>query len=462
MKIKIKLKDLSKLIENEIECKIDTPTGYKQITDVYEKYGEGKEIFFDDDTSLKAANQHKVLVNDIWKNVEEFKPEDIISNKRIKNITNVSYQKWIDFSVDVEHESYYHQGIIHHNSGKSLILFTILKFLRELERKILLIVPTVNLVEQMNQDFIEYAVNTDPLDVQMVYSGKTTDVSSPIMISTWQSLQRLDKEWFAQFDGVIVDETHLATGNTLQKILDYCVNADFRLGMTGTLSGEKIDEMLLVSAIGETKKIISTSELIEQNFLSNLKIKCLIFDHNLQYKKMTYQEEIDYLISNEYRNMSIVRLTTSLKGNTLILFNYVEKHGAVLYDMFLEKNLDKNIFFISGETKAEIRENIRQQVKSEDSDNIIVASSGVFSTGINIPSLHNVIFASPTKSRIKVLQSVGRILRQHQSKDVATVYDLSDKLFPKRFNYTYSHFEQRYQYYLEENFDLSYYELKLK
>ena len=347
-------------------------------------------------------------------------------------------------------------------SGKSAIIYLLMRLFYELDRRVLMIVPTVNLVTQMKSDFEEYAINIDNLPVQEVYAGRTKEVSSPIMISTWQSLQNLERDWFDQFDTVVVDETHLATGNTLQKILNYCNHADFRVGLTGTLTGEKIHEMLLIGAIGEPKKIITTSELIDNEMLSDLKIKCLILNHKDSPPKMNYQEEIAYLISHQKRNDFIINLAKSLKGNTLILFNYVENHVVVLYEQITEEIEDKNIFFMSGETKAELRENIRQHVRNNHSDNIILASSGVFSTGVNIPALHNVIFSSPTKSKIRVLQSVGRILRKHDSKNVATVYDIADKLYTTKKNYVFTHFEERYKYYIEEDFNVKYYDYYLK
>jgi len=347
-------------------------------------------------------------------------------------------------------------------SGKSAIIYLLMRLFYQLDRRVLMIVPTVNLVTQMKSDFEDYSQDIDHLPVQEVYAGKSKEVSSPIMISTWQSLQNLERDWFDQFDTVVVDETHLATGNTLQKILNYCNHADFRVGLTGTLTGEKIHEMLLIGAIGEPKKIITTSELIDNEMLSDLKIKCLILNHKDSPPKMNYQEEIAYLISHQKRNDFIINLAKSLKGNTLILFNYVENHGVVLYEQITEEIEDKNIFFMSGETKAELRENIRQHVRNNHSDNIILASSGVFSTGVNIPALHNVIFSSPTKSKIRVLQSVGRILRKHDSKNVATVYDIADKLYTTKKNYVFTHFEERYKYYIEEDFDVKYYDYYLK
>jgi len=346
-------------------------------------------------------------------------------------------------------------------SGKSAIIYLMMRLFYEMDRKVLMIVPTVNLVTQMKQDFEDYAVNLEPLPVQEVYAGKSKEVQAPIMISTWQSLQNLDRNFFYNFDTVVVDETHLATGNTLQKILNSCIHADFRVGLTGTLTGEKVHEMLLIGSIGEPKKIISTSELIENQMLSDLKIKCLILNHKLSSLKMDYQEEIQYLISHEKRNNYIINLAKKLQGNTLILFNYVENHGLVLFNQIEKEVSDKNIFFMSGDTKAELRENIRQHVRNHHSDNIILASSGVFSTGVNIPALHNVIFASPTKSKVRVLQSIGRVLRRHDTKETATVYDIADQIYRKKNCYVYSHFQERYKYYIEEDFDVKYFEVDL-
>ena len=346
-------------------------------------------------------------------------------------------------------------------SGKSAIIYLMMRLFYEMDRKVLMIVPTVNLVTQMKQDFEDYAVNLEPLPVQEVYAGKSKEVQAPIMISTWQSLQNLDRNFFYNFDTVVVDETHLATGNTLQKILNSCIHADFRVGLTGTLTGEKVHEMLLIGSIGEPKKIISTSELIENQMLSDLKIKCLILNHKLSSLKMDYQEEIQYLISHEKRNSYIINLAKKLQGNTLILFNYVENHGLVLFNQIEKEVSDKNIFFMSGDTKAELRENIRQHVRNHHSDNIILASSGVFSTGVNIPALHNVIFASPTKSKVRVLQSIGRVLRRHDTKETATVYDIADQIYRKKNCYVYSHFQERYKYYIEEDFDVKYFEVDL-
>mgnify|MGYP003704864511 CR=1 FL=1 len=166
------------------------------------------------------------------------------------------------------------------------------------------------------------------------------------------------------------------------------------------------------------------------------------------------QDEIDYIISHPGRNKLIRNLCRDLKGNTLVLFSYVEKHGDVLYDLINSKVGDtRKVFFIHGGVDTEEREAARQICETEQ-DAIIVASYGTFSTGINIRNLHNVVFASPSKSRIRNLQSIGRVLRKGDNKSQAVLYDISDDISRKnRLNYTLRHLKERIEVYNEENFD---------
>ena len=206
---------------------------------------------------------------------------------------------------------------------------------------------------------------------------------------------------------------------------------------------------------------------MDQGNLAEFKIKSLILKHTKENCKLVskykYQEEIDYLVSSQSRNKFITNLTLSLGGNTLLLFQYVDKHGKMLYNTICEK-VDKNrkVFYVSGETKASVREDIRGIVESE-SNSIIVASFGTFSTGINIRNLHNVIFASPSKSKVRTLQSIGRGLRLGDNKEYATLYDIADDLtHGKKQNYTLQHFVERMKIYNEEKFDYKMYQIQLK
>jgi len=207
---------------------------------------------------------------------------------------------------------------------------------------------------------------------------------------------------------------------------------------------------------------------MDKKQVSDFEIKCLILKHPddvcLEMKDKDYQAEIQYLIACEARNKFIKNLAVSLGNNTLILYQMVAKHGQVLYDMIrnTENIGDRKVFFVHGGTETEDREKIREIMEREN-DAIIVASYGTFSTGINIRNLHNIIFASPSKSRVRSLQSIGRGLRNSEGKDKATLYDIADDLrYKKHMNFTLKHFVERVKIYTEEKFSFKTYKIGLK
>ena len=201
---------------------------------------------------------------------------------------------------------------------------------------------------------------------------------------------------------------------------------------------------------------------MKQGHLSQLDIQCLVLSHGPQ-KFETYQDEIQYLIEHEQRNNFIKNLTLDLKGNTLVLFSRVEAHGQVLYDLInTNKRDDHTVFFVHGGVDAEERELVRE-ITEKEKNAIIVASYGTFSTGINIKRLHNVIFASPSKSRIRNLQSIGRVLRKGKDKVKAILYDIADDCTKNsRRNYTLNHFIERIKIYNEENFNYEIISIQLR
>ena len=205
----------------------------------------------------------------------------------------------------------------------------------------------------------------------------------------------------------------------------------------------------------EKYKVTTTKKLMDDKQLANLKIICCTLDYKDEekkdMKKKTYQEEIDWLVTNPDRNEIIKNLTIAQDGNTLLLFQFVEKHGRVLYNML--KDEDRSVFFVHGGTDTETREEIRALTEKE-SNAIIVASYGTFSTGINIRNLHNIVFASPSKSRIRNLQSIGRGLRRGDKKVVCNLFDIGDDLSWKSHkNYTLNHLIERIKLYNEEGFN---------
>ena len=341
-------------------------------------------------------------------------------------------------------------------SGKSLIIYMLTRYMQSIGKKQgLLIVPTVSLVEQMYGDFKSYGWDVEK-NCQKIYQGQEKAPTAPLVISTWQSIYDMPKKYFSQFDYVIGDEAHTFKAKSLTAIMSKLVNCDYRIGTTGTLDGTKVNKLVLEGLFGPSKKIVSTKELIDQKHLADFKIECLVLNYPEEVckkiKGSTYPDEINFIIGNESRNIFIRNLAASLKGNTLILYTYVDKHGKVLFEMFKEKQYNRKMFFVCGETDVMDREQVRH-ITEKESDAIIVASYGTFSTGINIRNLHNIIFASPTKSRIRSLQSIGRALRLGDNKEEAVLYDIADDLRYKTYtNFTLKHYEERVKMYSEERF----------
>jgi superfamily II DNA or RNA helicase len=354
------------------------------------------------------------------------------------------------------------------SSGKSLIIYLILRYLHDAlgHRRTLIIVPNISLVSQLATDFADYGFDSNAL-VHRIYSGQDKQSDCPITISTWQSLYKVHKEYFRQFDAVIGDEAHLFKAKSLTDIMTNLVNAKYRIGTTGTLDGTKTHKLVLEGLFGPVKKSVTTKELMDAKHIADMSIKCLLLKHPddicKMYKDYTYQQEIEYLVLNEARNKFIINLASSLNGNTLILYQYVEKHGKILYDILTSNNPDgRKIFFIHGNVDVDTREEIRQLVETE-TNAIIVASFGVYSTGVNIKNLHNIIFASPSKSRVRNLQSIGRGLRLSQTKTSAVLFDIADDMrWKKHENYTLKHFSDRIKIYAEEKFSFKVYKIELK
>jgi len=417
------------------------------------------------------CNENNVQVVDGTKikdtNIDDNKIEQFIKALKIPNIEVRDYQK----------EAFVHA--VKKNrclllsptaSGKSLIIYLIMIFnllrLKESKQsKILIVVPTTSLVEQLFKDFKDYGYNSER-NVHKIYQGHDKETNKRVIITTWQSIYNMPKKWFSDIGTVIGDEAHLFKAVSLTKIMTKLTKCKYRVGLTGTLDGTKTHKLVLEGLFGNVNKVVSTTELQEKGKLAALKIFCLVLQHGKTerdfLKDKTYQEEMDYLVANTKRNKFIRNLVTGLQGNTLCLFQYVEKHGQTLKEMIEEKADDKKIFYVHGGVEAEEREKIR--FITEKSDNaIIVASFGTFSTGINIRNLHNIVFASPSKSRIRNLQSIGRGLRLKDDNSEATLYDIADDIsYKEKENYTLAHFRERINIYNEEDFDYEIHNVELK
>jgi superfamily II DNA or RNA helicase len=342
-------------------------------------------------------------------------------------------------------------------SGKSFIAYLLIKYyLSNFNNKVLLIVPTTSLVEQMYSDFTDYGMDVDQY-VHKIYSGKDKITNKRVIVSTWQSIYKLPAKWFKQFGMVVGDECHGFKSKSLSSIMNKSTEAKYRYGLTGTLDGTQTHKLMLEGLFGPVYKVTTTKALQDNETLAPLDIKVLLLNYpeNIRkdFGKRDYQDEIDFIVGNVARNRLIRNLAIDARGNTLVLFRLVDKHGKPLFDQINNKvDEDRKVFFVSGDTDTADREAIRGIVEKQNNA-IIVASLGTFSTGINIRNLHNIIFASPSKSQIKVLQSIGRGLRKSDNGQITTLYDIADDLHWKsRKNFTLLHSAQRVKIYEKEQF----------
>ena len=341
-------------------------------------------------------------------------------------------------------------------SGKSLIIYILsVWYAMKTESNILILVPTTSLVEQMHSDFVDYGFNESMM--QKIYQGHSKNITKPITISTWQSVYKMQKKWFDQFSCIMGDEVHIFKSKSLTGIMNKMVGCKYRHGFTGTLDGTQTHRLVLEGLFGSVNKVTTSKELMDDGTLAKLKVECIVLqypDADCKYmKELSYQDEVDLIVRDERRNKFIIDLTKHLKGNTLVLFQFVEKHGDILHTMMKDTLSNRKVFYVYGGTDTATREEIRA-ITEKETDAVIVASYGTFSTGINIRNLHNIVFSSPSKSRIRVLQSVGRALRLGDNKVSARLVDIADDFTYKgRQNFTLRHFMERINIYNEEEFD---------
>ena len=395
----------------------------------------------------------------------DWKPRKIAKNQAFLDDLKLPFEPR-DYQLDGFHHalSYKKSLLVSPTaSGKSLIIYLIV---RALNVKTLIIVPTTSLVSQLYSDFQEYGWDSAKYCHQ-VYAGQDKVSDKLVVISTWQSIYKLNKKTFEPYRLVIGDEAHGFKSKSLTTLMTKCVNAEYRIGTTGTLDGTQTHKLVLEGLFGKVYKVTTTKKLMDRKELSSLNVEIILLKYPdvicEQFKQIKYADEIEFLVGHEKRNKYIRNLVLSLEGNTLLLFRLVKKHGRILYDMIEEKTDDnRKTFFVFGGTETETREQIRAIAETER-DAIIVASYGVFSTGINIRNLHNIVFASPSKSRIRNLQSIGRGLRLSDTTDKTTLYDIADDLrWKNRKNYAYRHHEDRLKIYDEEKFPYKIHNITLK
>ena len=359
-------------------------------------------------------------------------------------------------------------------SGKSLIAYLIAAWYNEKlssKKATLIIVPTTGLIHQLENDFSEYR---SKIPAQKIYAGQDKAISDPIVISTWQSIYKMPQKWFDQFDVVIGDECHLFKAKSLMSIMEKLSDCRYRFGMTGSLDGTKVHSLVLEGLFGRINAVTTTKQLIDQKHLSSLSIKIIVLNHSPSTKKQLndlrtirkmkhaelYNKELEMIIGNTSRNNFITNLALSLEGNTLILFSRVATHGDILHDMISSK-AKCPVHFIHGGVGGEVRDAVRTDIDKSD-HSISVCSFGTFSTGVNIRRLNNLILASPTKSKVRVLQSIGRTLRRTEDKTSAVLFDIADDItYNGRKNATLEHVFERVSYYDQQQFPYKTYKVKL-
>ena len=356
------------------------------------------------------------------------------------------------------------------SSGKSLMIYIIMRWYQQ--QKGLIIVPTIGLVGQMESDFRDYGYLGD-VHVSTGGLSKSNDIPAELVITTWQSLNngknKMPKQWYTQFGCVFGDEAHGCKATSLVQILSSLETCRYRFGCTGTLDGHALNEATIEGLFGPQHRSTTTVQLMEDGHVAKLKIKCIVlkypdetkkqFHVTVNKKKKTYQEEIDYLVNNEKRNKFIKNLALSLTGNKLVFFRIVD-HGKILNDLISAES-NSNVFYIDGKVSATEREAIRKAIEVE-SNATLIASLGTTSTGVSINKLHHMIAASPSKSKIKVLQSIGRMLRMHEDKEEAVLYDIVDDLsYKSQMNFTLNHFVERCKIYDAEKFSYEIYNVRL-
>jgi len=354
------------------------------------------------------------------------------------------------------------------SSGKSLIIYCIIRYILDQNphAKIILMVPSVQLVNQMFNDFEEYSENNG-FDVakytQKLFSGQPKELTKNLLITTWQSLKNIAASptngpmIMGEYTAVFADEAHSSSAKEVQAILEKCKNAVYRIGTTGTLNNEKIHQLMIEGFLGPVYKVISTKELIDTQQVSDLDIRCFSLKYPeaiaKSFKKVNYADEINFLVTLNKRNDFICKMALAATGTTLILVNHVNDHAKPLYDKLKEMS-DKPVYYVSGQVSAQRREEIRKVANMEDC--IIVGTYGTLQQGVNIPNIRNVIFGCPSKSPIRVLQSIGRGLRLHKDKDKMVLIDLIDDIrHKKNENYSYLHGLERISIYRKEKFNIT-------
>lgn len=411
------------------------------------------------------------------------------------------------------------------SSGKSLMIYMLYRWCVDNGLPLLITVPSTSLAEQLISDFRDYVSDDHDVDqyVDTLYSGKDKNTEKLVIISTWQTCSKMPDQWVKKFRFYICDEAHGASSAELTNIINKMSDCEYRVGYTGTLNGAEMHEIEMNARFGDIYQTITTRELIDRGIVTDILINAInltysedVLKNMWAYSGGDYQKEIDFIVDLDVRNKYIVEKSLNLDGNTLMLFNFIDRHGSLLLDMLNQQALKykKTVLYVSGKIKTDKREVIRRQMDSDlplycdiytssggritihheqaekidinsyigktldsnvfDSDHyidgdingvvtdikmvdgsyILLATYGTLSTGINIKNLHHLIFCHAYKGKIRILQSIGRILRKSKVKNKVYLHDLIDDFRKgRKINHTYKHGAIRLELYDEEEFE---------
>lgn len=371
------------------------------------------------------------------------------------------------------------------SAGKSLILYLLTRMYQLYDdvqdERILIIVPSKNLVEQMYDDFDDYSRRPGQDwyvsdHCQKINGDYDKDLNRQVVISTYQSLADYGKDYFSQFAVVLVDEVHRAKGNTITEIMKACIHTKYRHGLTGTLDDVEVHKLVITGLFGPVKRIVTTKEIQDSGRaatstinIMNLKYsKDMVVDYKQWMKDekklkgtnfKPWDSELKYLYSCSERTTMIQNLIQGLKGNTLVLFDRVEAYGRPLFEEMRDRLKDdpRTVCFIDGNVSSDERGAIKRLMEADD--NVITyASYGTTSTGVSIKNIHNVVLASSSKSKVLVLQSIGRGLRLTDGKSHVNVFDIVDNI---EFNIARGHADTRLGFYNKDQFPLKFHTFNL-
>lgn len=441
--MKLTYRQIHKLLDKGIEMFVDSPTGKKKILNKFSKMSEGYIIKYDDGTETNCAVAHNMIFNDVLKGASEIQVGDIdyLSHKKVISKTKIPEQEYLDFEISDPNGLYIQNGIIHHNSGKSLSISLILEFFRRSKKRGILIVPNINLLTQFKSDIDSYGLKELSEETLLLGNGHESDFSTCLTITTWQSLMKhMDN---LNFDFIICDEGHKFSSDCTSDILLKSINTPIKLGFTGTLPEDPIAKMTLLGLFGKPETIITSSELIERGLGTPVNINVVMLNYPKcdkeafhEIPKDAFLKQLSFLKEYQKRTEIVSKIAINERAkskNVLVLYQHTE-HGESIFETLgcdkskaydFEYQKSKGVLFMNGSIKGNIREEQRQYMEN-NTGVIMIANYACMSTGVSIKNLHSLVLASPLKSFVTISQSLGRLMRKHSSKKESNIFDIVD------------------------------------